>query len=62
MTATQIIAEIETLPSDDRARVVEYVRRVEGDVMPASFLEALEELREGKTIPIVDEHFDQPPV
>jgi hypothetical protein len=29
---------------------------------PASFFEALEELREGKTIPIVDEHFDQPPV
>jgi hypothetical protein len=61
MTATQIIAEIETLPSDDKARVVEYVRRVEEDAMPESFLKALDELRAGKTIPIKDEHFDQPP-
>jgi hypothetical protein len=61
MTATQIIEEIQTLPPDDRARVVEYVRRVEDGVMPASFLEALDELHEGKTIPIADEHFDNPP-
>ena len=61
MTATQIIEEIQTLPPDDRARVVEYVRRVEDGEMPASFLEALDELREGKTIPIADEHFDHPP-
>jgi hypothetical protein len=62
MTATQISAEIQTLPSEDRARVVEYVRRVEDDVMPESFLKALDELRDGKTIPVKDEHFDQPPV
>jgi len=61
MTATQIIEEIQTLPPDDRARVVEYVRRVEDGAMPASFPEALGELREGKTIPIADEHFDNPP-
>ena len=61
MTAVQIIEEIQTLAPDDRARVVEYVRRVEDGEMPASFLEALDELREGKTIPIADEHFDRPP-
>lgn len=61
MTATKIIEEIQALPPDDRARVVEYVRRVEDAAMPASFLEALGELRDGKTIPIADEHFDAPP-
>jgi hypothetical protein len=62
MTATQIIAEIQTLEPDDRARVVEYIRRVEDGALPASFLQALDELHEGKTIPMADEHFDQPPV
>jgi hypothetical protein len=61
MTATKIIEEIQALPPDDRARVVEYVRRVEDAEMPASFLEALGELRDGKTIPIDDAHFDAPP-
>jgi len=62
MTATQIISEIQTLAPDERARVVEYVRRVENQEMPDSFLEALDELREGKTIPVAAEHFDEPPV
>jgi hypothetical protein len=61
MTATKIIEEIQALPPDDRARVVEYVRRVEDAEMPASFLEALSELRDAKTIPIADAHFDAPP-
>ena len=61
MTATKIIEEIQALAPDDRARVVEYVRRVEDAEMPASFLEALCELRDGKTIPIDDAHFDAPP-
>ena len=61
MTATKIIEEIQALPPDDRARVVEYVRRVEDAEMPASFLEALGELRDGKTIPLDDAHFDAPP-
>ena len=50
------------LEADDRARVVEYVRRAEDEAIPATFLEALGELHEGKTIPITDEQFDQPPV
>jgi len=62
MTATQIIPEIQMLEADDRARVVEYVRRAEDEAIPATFLEALGELHEGKTIPITDEQFDQPPV
>ena len=61
MTATKIIEEIQALAPDDRARVVEYVRRVEDADMPGSFLEALGELRDGKTIPIEDKHFDAPP-
>jgi hypothetical protein len=61
MTATKIIEEIQALAPDDRARVVEYVRRVEDAEMPASFLEALGELSDGKTIPIDDAHFDAPP-
>ena len=60
MTATKIIEEIQALAPDDRARVVEYVRRVEDTDMPASFLEALDELRDGKNIPIADEHIDAP--
>ena len=62
MTATKIIEEIAGLTPDDRARVVEYVRRVEDAEMPVSFLEALGELRDGKTILIDDAHFDAPPV
>jgi len=61
MTATQIITEIQTLAPDERARVMEYVHKVEDQELPASFLEALTELRAGQTIPIADEHFDQPP-
>ena len=61
MTATKIIEEIQALAPDDRARVVEYVRRVEDAEIPARFLEALGELRDGKTIPIDDAHFDAPP-
>ena len=61
MTATKIIEEIAALAPDDRARIVEYVHRVEDADMPASFLEALGELRDGKTLPIDDAHFDAPP-
>ena len=61
MTATKIIEEIQALTPDDRARVVEYVRRVEDGEIPAGFLEALDELRDGQTIPIDDAHFDVPP-
>jgi hypothetical protein len=61
MTANEIIAEIETLPQNERAHIVEYVHRVEDDAVPADFLKAVEELHAGKTIPIEDKHFDQPP-
>ena len=61
MTATKIIEEIAGLSPNDRALVVEYVHRVEDAEMPASFLEALGELRDGKTIPMEDAHFDAPP-
>jgi len=62
MTATKIIEEIQALEPGERARVVEFVRKVEEQEIPTSFLEALDELRAGKTIPMADEHFDQPPV
>lgn len=62
MTAAKIIEEIQALEPTERARVVEFVRKVEEQEIPASFIESLEELRAGKTIPMADEHFDKPPV
>lgn len=62
MTAAKIIEEIQALEPTERARVVEFVRKVEEQEIPAGFLESLKELHEGKTIPMADEHFDQPPV
>ena len=62
MTAAKIIEEIQALEPTERARVVEFVRKVEEQEIPAGFMESLEELRAGKTIPMADEHFDEPPV
>ncbi len=61
MNAVEVIAEIQALAPEDRARVVEFVHRVEAGEIPETFLQALKEIDAGEAIPIEDAHFDHPP-
>ncbi len=58
MTAVEIISEIQAMPSDEKARVVEFVHRIEDGEIPESFLTALAELESGKMSDLTDEQFE----
>lgn len=62
MTATQVIAEIESLPPQERERVFLRVHEIEEASIPDSFLQGMEEAMRGDLLDIEDAHFQLPPV
>jgi predicted alpha/beta hydrolase family esterase len=61
MTATQVIAEIENLPREERERVFVRVHELEDEMIPQSFLQGMAEALRGDLIDVEDAHFSQPP-
>jgi hypothetical protein len=61
MTATQVIAEIENLPIEERERVFVRVHELENEMIPQSFLQGMEEALRGDLMDVVDDHFSHPP-
>ncbi len=62
MTATQVIAEIESLPPQERETVFLRVHEIEETMIPESFLQGMKEAMRGELIEMQDEHFHTPPV
>jgi hypothetical protein len=62
MTATQVIAEIESLPPQERELVFLRVHEIEEATIPDSFLQGMEEAMRGDLLDIEDAHFQLPPV
>jgi len=62
MTATQVIAEIDSLPPDEQQTVFLHVRMLEEESIPESFLQAMAEAERGELIVMEDGHFISPPV
>ena len=62
MTATQIIAEIDRLPPEEKQAVLIHVRILEDEMIPDSFLKGMEEAERGELLEIEDRHFLAPPV
>jgi hypothetical protein len=61
MTATQVIAEIENLPIEERERVFVRVHELENEMIPQSFLQGMEEALRGDLMDVEDDHFSHPP-
>jgi hypothetical protein len=61
MTATQVIAEIENLPIEERERVFVRVHELENEMIPQSFLQGMEEALRGDLMEVEDGHFSHPP-
>lgn len=78
MSATEIVHEIESLPGPERVKTIKNVlqklcpqspkaierllRRIEHPEVPEDFWEGMEEIEDGKSVAMTDEHFDRPPV
>jgi hypothetical protein len=61
MTATQVIAEIDRLPPEERKTVFQHVHELEESMIPDSFRTGMEEAARGEVIEMQDEHFTRPP-
>jgi hypothetical protein len=61
MTATQVIAEIENLPIEERERVFVRVHELENEMIPQSFLQGMEEALRGDLMDVEDDHLSHPP-
>lgn len=62
MTATQVIAEIESLPPQEREAVFVRVHELEQEMIPDSFLQGMQEAMRGELIDMEDAHFITPPL
>ena len=62
MTATQVIAEIDRLPPQEKEAVFVHVHELEEAMIPDSFLQGMEEARRGELIEMEDAHFTRPPL
>lgn len=62
MTASQVIAQIDSLPPDEREAVFHHVHELEEAMIPESFLRGIEEAERGELSEMRDEHFQTPPV
>lgn len=77
MSAAEIAQEIESLPQNERAETIRtllkrlypqnekalerLLRRLEHPEIPEDVWAGFEEAEDGKLIPMMDEHFDNPP-
>ena len=61
-TASQVIAEIERLPPQERELVFLRVHEIEEATIPDSFLQGMDEATRGDLLDIEDAHFQLPPV
>jgi len=61
MTATQVIAEIESLPPQERETVFLRVHEIEEAMIPASFLRGMEEAMRGDLLDMDEASFLNPP-
>lgn len=62
MTATQLIAEIDRLPQEEKEQVFMHVHELEETLIPESFLQGMAEARRGELLDMEDHHFQFPPV
>ena len=62
MTASQVIAEIDRLPPQEREMVFSHVHELEEATIPSSFLQGMEEAERGELRVMEDAHFTRPPV
>ena len=62
MTASQVIAEIESLPPQEQEQVFLRVHEIEEASIPDAFLQGMEEAMRGDLLDIEDAHFQLPPV
>lgn len=62
MTASQVIAEIDSLPPQERKAVFYHVHELEEAMIPDSFLRGMAEAERGELIEMRDDHFQTPPV
>jgi len=62
MTASQVIAEIERLPPQERELVFLRVDEIEEATIPDSFLQGMDEAARGDLLDIEDARFQLPPV
>jgi hypothetical protein len=62
MTAIQVIAEIESLPAQEREMVFLRVHELEETMIPDSFQQGMKEAKRGELLDIEDAHFQFPPV
>ena len=61
MTAEKVIAEIEALPREERARVVEYVHRLTEAEVPESFRRGMEQALAGRGVEMETALRETPP-
>jgi hypothetical protein len=62
MTASQVIAEIDSLAPQERRAVFSHVHELEESMIPESFLRSIAQAERGELIEMRDEHFRTPPV
>ncbi len=61
MTATQVIAEIDRLPLEEKEAVFVHVHELEESMIPDSFRMGMKEAARGELIELQDTHFTRPP-
>lgn len=62
MTAAQVIADIESLPPQEREAVFVRVHELEQEMIPDSFLQGMDEVMRDELLDIQVAHFQFPPV
>jgi F0F1-type ATP synthase delta subunit len=60
MTATEVIAEIDRLPREDKEAVIIHVHEMEADMIPESFLQGMAEAQRGDLLEMTDAQFENP--
>ena len=61
MTASQVIAQIDSLPPQEREAVFHHVHELEAAMIPESFMRGMEEAERGELSEMRDEQFKSPP-
>lgn len=61
MTATQVIAEIDRLPLEEKETVIAHVHDIEAGMIPNSFLQGMAEAQRNELVAMYDEDFVNPP-
>ncbi len=61
MTAKQVIAEIDSLPIEDKEAVIIHVHELEAAMIPDSFLQGMAEAQRGELTEMEDAQFNHRP-